>query len=170
MKNRTVLSQLKALAPANLSFQMASIRQKEVRANSCSRSNHFLASTTLIIVGVVIIDQAMTSARSRRSKALVAMGSKIVKARTLHPLLSHNNMLTRPVIMVNQPIHNHTSHKASVKTPINSVETSWQQYRNSSSSQLHKWQGAYQTTQLWIQWWTICYNICRRPTKISKNL
>ena len=174
MRRTTVLSQLRALAPANLRWQTASARRKEVRANSSSRSSRFQALTTLIIiVEAVIIDQAMTLARSRRSKALVEMRSLTAKARSLHPQLSHNNILTQTLIlMLNQPINNLTSHKASVKTLISSVETSRVSLRELMCNKYqhqHKWQEASKTIQPWTRWWTIYFNTCKKLTKISKN-
>ena len=174
MKRTMVLSQLRALAPANLRLQTASVRLKEVRANSSSRSHRFQALATLIIiVEAVIIDQATTSVRSRRSKALVAMGSLTAKAHSLHPPLSHNNIPTQTLILIlNQPINNLTSHKASVKTLISSVETSRISLRDQMCNRyrhLLKWQEASKTIQPWTQWWTIYYNTCRKLTKTSRN-
>ena len=177
MKSRMVLWRPRALAPANLSLQMASARLKEVKATSCSKRSRFQAWTTLIIVEAVIIDQVMTSAQSsRRSKALVVMHTQMAKARSQRPPPLHNNILTQTLILLlNQLINNLISLKASVKTLISLEETSLispqrqQQCNNSNSSRLFKWLGVCKKIQPWIQWWTICCNISRRPIKISKN-
>ena len=176
-RNQMVLSPRRALAPAHLRLQMASVRQKEVRAISCNRSRRFQASTTLITVAVVIIDRTMTSAQSsRRSRALVVMHTQMAKARSQPPPPLHNNILTQTLILLlNQPINNLISLKASVKTLISLEETSLispqrqQQCNNSNSSRLFKWLGVCKKIQPWIQWWTTCCNISRRPIKISKN-